>query len=153
MTIALRRAGLLVFAVAAIAAVAWNVMPATPTATRDAGLPPPSEDPIPTIAPGPPDATSVQPRETRDYAIAHDELQGLPPDVPSGTLVELWVGWARPTGGPPKLQRLIPRAEFVRLVPPVTPGGSTAVVLRVPVGRMPDLLWADGYGSLSVAIP
>lgn len=149
MTPTLRRAGVLLFAVVAIAVVVWNVVPGP-----SSSAPEPSRQafgsPHPTYAIPSADPASGDP-DTREYAISLDELQGFPIDVPAGTGVELWVGWDGPSRSP-KLQRLIPRAEFVRLVPPVTPAGPTAVVLRVPTNRVPDLLWADGYGALSVTV-
>jgi hypothetical protein len=151
MTATLRRGALLLFAVVAIGVVVWNVVP--PPSRTSKNLAPPTAS-LSYSPPATADANSLQgPRATdeREYAIALEELQGLPPDLPPGTPVELWVGWERPSAAP-KLQRLIPRAELVRVIPPLTPSGPTAVVFRVPVNRIPDLLWGDGYGSLSVVV-
>jgi hypothetical protein len=148
MTPTLRRVGALVFAVAAVGIIVWNVVP-TPS-----DPPPEAQRAVPTTYPTytvPSPDVPLADSDAREYALALDELQGFPTDVPVGTHVEVWVGWDRPSGMP-KLQRLIPRAEFVRLVPPVTPAGPTAVVLRVPIRRIPDLLWADGYGALSLTV-
>jgi hypothetical protein len=153
MSNSLRRAGAVLLALAAIGILVWNLTPApsgteelaTPSGapTSQAGTPPtPSDGPVRSIAPG-----------TREYALALDELRGFPPDLPPGATVELWVSWERPSSPTPKLQRLIPNAVFVRTIAPVIPGGPTSVVLRVPLRRMPDLLWADGFGTLSVAVP
>ena len=154
MTSSLRRAALLLFGVVAVGVVVWNLTPAPADDPSPSSLDAPSAYASgPSWPPSLPSGgrTSAS-NGTRDYAIALEELQGFPPDLPPGSVVELWVGWDRPSGAAPKLQRLIPRAELVRVVPPVTPGGPTAVVVRVPLNRMPDLLWADGYGSLSVAV-
>jgi hypothetical protein len=151
MSAKLRRAGLLLFGVVGIGVVVWNLTP-TPSQSDET---PPSNFATPfastTAAFGEAPSAPLA-AETRDYAISLDELQGFPPDLQPGSQIELWVGWDRPSGAAPKLQRLIPRAELVRVVPPVTPGGPTAVVVRVPIGRIPDLLWADGFGSLSVTV-
>lgn len=155
MTATLRRGALFLFAVVAIGVLVWNLVPpsssgVSPSSSGDASFPSHSYP----SAPATPVATAAEPLpiNTRDYAIALDELQGLPPDLAPGTPVELWVSWERPSAAAPKLQRLIPRAELVRAIPPLTPGGPTAIVFRVPVNRIPDLLWADGYGSLSVTV-
>lgn len=151
MTGALRRGGLLLFAVVAIGVIVWNVVPAPSTSPPESPQEP-FQSPLPSNAVPLPDASAaIGEAETREYAIALDELAGFPVDVPAGTFVELWVAWDRPSRSP-KLQRLIPKAEFLRLVAPVTPTGPTAVVLRVPAHRIPDLLWADGYGALSVTV-
>lgn len=145
-----RRAGLMLFGVVAVAVVVWNLVPqAGPTApAQPLASAIPSEIPAPTSAA---EALATNAR-TREYAIALDELQGFPADALPGTHLELWVTWDRPSQRAPKLQRLISEAVLVRVIPPITAGGPTAVVVRVPIKRMPDLLWADGYGALSVGV-
>jgi hypothetical protein len=152
MTASMRRAGLLLFAVVAIGIVAWNLVPA-PSSNDRAPATMSSPGSVGVVAV--PSRAAQEPAQVagaREYALALDELQGFPPDLAPGAAIELWVRWDRPSGAAPKLQRLIPRADFVRLVAPVTPGGPTAVVVRVPLRRVPDLLWADGYGSLSATV-
>lgn len=154
MTPTLRRAGLLAFALVAVAVIAWNLIPSPGSVAQPSGpelgygLPPPAQPPVPS-APPPVAATTI---ETRDYAIALGELQGLPPDAAPGTRLELWVTWDRPVTDAPKLQRVLAEAALVRVVPSVTPDGPAAAVIRVPTERMPKLLYADGYGLLSAAV-
>ena len=156
MNTAVKKAALLLFAAVAFAVVAWNLVPQGTTVTGVPPNPMPSA-PAPGVAsvvpPSPlPEAAVAEDDGYRDYAIALPELRGLPPDAAAGTPLELWVTWDRPVTRAPKVQRLLSRAFVVRIIPPVTPDGVAAAVLRVPTGRMPDLLYADGYGALSATI-
>ncbi|HEY7875364.1 MAG TPA: hypothetical protein VIG64_09605 [Actinomycetota bacterium] len=153
MTPSIRRAALVLFGVLAVAVVVWNLVPQVPAGSSHA--------PAPTYTSPPPAAATVagnpvpsQPAQSalREYAIEVEELQGLPPDVVPGTRLELWVTWERAAGGAPKLQKLMANASLARVVPSLTPQGPTTAILGIPVHRMPDLLYADGYGRLSVTV-
>jgi hypothetical protein len=100
-----------------------------------------------------PPATSLQGAgETRGYALPVAELSGLPGDAPPGTELELWVTWDPPLTKRPRLQRLIRRVVLEKMAPAVTPGGPNAAILLVPVEKLPDLVYADRYGDLSVGL-
>jgi hypothetical protein len=160
MTATLRKAGLFLFTVIAFGVVAWNLIP------QDGPAPPAPADVAPTYAapPAPPAPSPVVPTGgdparsatlgpgSRDYAIALPELRGLPQDASPGTRLEVWVTWDRPVTRSPKVQRLLPEASLVRIIPPTTPEGVPAAVLRVPNSSMSDLLYADGYGALSATV-
>lgn len=163
MSAALRRAALFLFAAVAFGVIAWNLIPqdgrspaidsyggASSSSAPAAGLA--SQVGIVSPAPASPTGAARDTTPTRDYAIAVAKLRGLPPDAEVGTRLELWVTWDRPLTRKPRLQRLVPEATLVRIAPPVTPEGPAAAVLRVPTGRISDLLYADGYGALSVTV-
>jgi hypothetical protein len=90
--------------------------------------------------------------EMRGYALPVAELSGLPGDAPPGTELELWVTWDPPVTEKPRLQRLIRRVVLQKVAPAVTPDGPDAAILLVPVGKLPDLVYADRYGAISVAL-
>ena len=87
----------------------------------------------------------------RSYSIPLPELSGLPSDLAPGTSVELWVAWARPFTRGPRVQRLLREATFERIARPATIEGMPVAVLSVPSHRVPDLIFADKWGSISVA--
>lgn len=91
--------------------------------------------------------------DRREYALGMHELSGLPSDTTPGTRMELWVTWDPPVTKAPKLQRLIRDVVVTEIVPPLTPDGPTAVIVSVPTKRVPDLIWGDRYGNLSVVLP
>jgi hypothetical protein len=39
-----------------------------------------------------------------------------------------------------------------KMAPAVTPDGPDAAILLVPVEKLPDLVYADRYGAISVAL-
>jgi hypothetical protein len=90
--------------------------------------------------------------EMRGYALPVAELSGLPGDAPPGTELELWVTWDAPVTERPRLQRLIRRVVLEKVAPAVTSDGPDAAILLVPVEKLPDLLYADRYGAISVAL-
>jgi hypothetical protein len=157
MTPTLRKAGLFLFAVIAFAVIAWNLSPQPPRTAPSsidaeqtyAAAAPPA---VTTSVSGPVEGTGAVGPGARDYAIALPELRGLPPDAAPGTQLELWVTWDRPVTRSPKVQKLLPAATLVRIIPPITPEGVAAAVLRVPTASMSDLLYADGYGALSAIV-
>jgi hypothetical protein len=101
---------------------------------------------------GPPGASLQGTGEMRGYALPVAELSGLPGDAPPGTELELWVTWDPPVTERPRLQRLIRRVILEKVAPAVTPDGPDAAILLVPVEKLPDLLYADRYGAISVAL-
>lgn len=66
--------------------------------------------------------------------------------------MELWVVWDQPITKGPKMQRLIPLVSLERIAPPVVEGASPVALLQVPPRDVPDLLWGDRYGTLSVVL-
>jgi hypothetical protein len=88
----------------------------------------------------------------RGYALPVAELSGLPADAPPGTELELWVTWDPPVTEGPRLQRLIPRVVLEKIAPALTSDGPDAAILFVPQKKLPDLVYADRYGAISVAM-
>lgn len=105
-----------------------------------------SMQPTPTLASAAPAGS------TRRYAVALTELRGLPADAPSGTQLEMWVIWDRPVTSRPKMQRLIPLVTLERIAPPIAEGAPSVALLQVRPRDIPDLLWGDRYGTLSVVL-
>ena len=87
----------------------------------------------------------------RSYSIPLHELSGLPSDLAPGASIELWVAWRRPFTRGPRVQRLLRNATFERVAPPATVEGSPVAVLSIPRKRIVDVVFADQYGSISVA--
>jgi hypothetical protein len=88
----------------------------------------------------------------RGYALPVAELAGLPADAPPGTELELWVTWDPPVTDRPRLQRLIPQVVLEKIAPAMTSNGPDAAILLVPERKLPDLVYADRYGAISVAM-
>lgn len=86
------------------------------------------------------------------YALAFQEIAGLPIDVVPGTRIELWVTWDPPITRRPKLHRLIREVVISDVVSGADPKSPSAVILALESSKMPDLLWADRYGSLSAVL-
>jgi hypothetical protein len=89
---------------------------------------------------------------TRLYAVAVSDLQGLPPNVPPGTRLELWVAWSPPVTKRPRIQRLLREVTLTEIIPAITPDGPDAAMLRLKNSQVADLLYGDQYGSLSVTL-
>ncbi len=87
----------------------------------------------------------------RSYSIPLPELSGLPSDLAPGTSVELWVAWERPFTRGPRVQRLLRDATFERIAPPATVEGSPVAVFSISTHQIADVVFADRFGSLSVA--
>jgi len=87
----------------------------------------------------------------RTYAISVPSLRGFPPDASPGSEFELWVAWEPPLTERPKIQLLVKRIVLKELIPPVTPEGPTVAVFALAVEALPDVLYADRYGRMSVA--
>ena len=96
--------------------------------------------------------TSAPPPNVVSYAVAVREVAGLPPDVPPGTTLDLWVAWDPPVTKKPRLQSLLQGVVLETIAPPVTPDGSAAALFHVPRRDVDRLIWADRYGSLSATI-
>lgn len=88
----------------------------------------------------------------KSYSLPLVELQGLPPDVTSGTRLEVWVAWEPPITERPRVQRLFGGAQVARVIPPTVAEAPTTVELLVPAKEFPELLFADRHGSLSAAV-
>jgi hypothetical protein len=79
------------------------------------------------------------------------ELEGLPPSTSSGTEIEIWATWEPPVAKRLKVQRLIPQATVSKILPSIEPGPPT-VVLELERRFIPDILFGDRFGSLSVVL-
>lgn len=89
---------------------------------------------------------------TRSYALPTSELGGLPADAVPGTRLEVWVAFDRPVTRRPRVQRLLDEVTLQRIVPAITPEGPASVILEVKHSEVPDLLYGDRWGSLSVLV-
>lgn len=87
------------------------------------------------------------------FAVAEHEIAGLPPGMPLGTRLELWVTWDKPLTKTPRLQRLDRDVVLEDVVPPDAPNEPSMVLLSVRPHRISDLLWAERYGALSAVLP
>jgi hypothetical protein len=90
--------------------------------------------------------------DRRGYALAVPELNGLSEDAAPGTRLELWVAWDPPVTKESRVQRLLADVILEEIIAPVLPEAPATAVLSVPEKRVPDLLWGDRYGSLSVTM-
>ena len=86
------------------------------------------------------------------YALATAELAGLSPDAAPGSPLELWVTWTKPISKEPSVQKLLDGVTLERIVPPVTPDGPEVAVLNVSSKDIPDLIYGDRFGALSVVL-
>lgn len=91
--------------------------------------------------------------DRRSYAIGLQDLPGLPPDAVPGARLELWVTWEPPVTREPRLQKLVGDVVLERTIPGPVPEAPVTVLLSVPADRVGDLIYADGYGRLSVVVP
>lgn len=142
-----RRRNLLLAAVAVPCALVVLMRLGDGGATRlgDGGARPPPPAPSPPPSPSAPD-------EARGYWVSVAEVDGLPESAPPGTRMELWVAWEPPVTARPRVERLVQEVTLERIAPPVTPQGPAAALLSVPAARVADVLYADRWGALSVAI-
>ena len=126
----------------------------TPTAESQLDEVPSASEPLspPTNGSTDPSLDGGRVKNFRSYALPLVELAGLPPDVASGTRVEVWVAWEPPITEKPRVQRLFGGARVGRLIPPTVAEAPTTVELLVPAKEFPELLFADRHGSLSAAI-
>jgi hypothetical protein len=85
------------------------------------------------------------------YAFLMPELEGLPPTISPGTEIEIWATWEPPVTKRPKVQRLVPRAIVGKVIPSIEPGPPT-VVLEVERRFLPDIMFGDRFGALSVVL-
>ncbi len=110
--------------------------------------------PAPAVAPSrPPNGSSPSTAgEARGYWVSVAEVDGLPESAPPGTRMELWVAWEPPVTARPRVDRLVREVTLERIAPPVTPQGPAAALLSLPAARIGDVLYADRWGALSVAI-
>jgi hypothetical protein len=123
----------------------------SPTPIAEGGYPEEvvsSGSPTPAVAP---EAAPVSP-ERQSYALSEADVTGLPPDAQPGTRLELWVAWDPPITKVPKLQRLLKDVVLERVIPGIVPEAPSTILLSVRAESVPDLLWADRYGNLSVII-
>jgi hypothetical protein len=148
-----------------IALTIWSWIPKTEKVTAEGPLSPvlaheTGTDPVTTTNSGPgagaqasPAAPLAAPDERRSYAIGLHELDGLPQDTVPGTMIDLWAAWDPPITPEPRFQRLMRSVIVEDIQSPVVPEGPVTVILSVPTHRIPDLLYADRYGAISVTLP
>jgi hypothetical protein len=89
----------------------------------------------------------------RSYAISLPELDGLPRDAAPGTRLELWVTWEPPITKAPRIQRLLRDVRLERILAAPVPEAPPTAILSVRVRGLPELLYGDKFGALSVAVP
>ena len=111
----------------------------------------PSTIPTPVVS-GPPSGTTPPEGTTREYAVEVSDLLGLPPDIPPGKVMEIWVAWDPAVAKGPQIQRLLKTVTLERFVEPVTMDGPRVAVLSVPRERIGDLMYGDLFGSLAVTL-
>lgn len=121
-----------------------------------AGTPAPAPTPAPaagpqTPPPGLPPGLAPGPAR-RSYAVGLHELRGLPPDAQPGLRLELWVAWEPPVVARARVDLLLRDVVLEEIVPPATPEGPAAAVLSVRARDLVDLLYADRWGNLAVAV-
>lgn len=137
-----------------------TLMPAAPTAPVDAQAgaapvsPAPSGEPAPSPAsPSPPGGLEDPAATRRSYAVGLHDLAGFPPDAAPGARLELWVTWEPPITEQPRLQKLIGDVVLERTIPGAIPEAPVTILLSVPAEKVSDLIYADTFGKLSVAVP
>ena len=99
------------------------------------------------------DIAPVSDGARRSYAVGLQDLAGFPPDAAPGARLELWVTWEPPITREPRLQKLAGDVVLERTIPGAVPEAPVSVLLSVPADRVGDLIYADAYGKLSVALP
>lgn len=107
-----------------------------------------------TSRPNPPVGTPQSPagRPRVEYAIGLHDLEGLAPDTPSGTRLQLWVAWDPPLVKEPRVQRLVDEVVLEKVIPPTLPEGPHVAVLSLRPRQVPRLLYGDLWGRLSVVM-
>lgn len=138
------------------------VAPDQPTSSTEVvgSAPPVDPSPAPTSAAATPAAVGEEAElvpgpavDRSEYALGMHELSGFPRQTPPGARMELWVAWDPPLTKAPDVRRLIKDVIVADIIPPLTPDGPTAVIVSVPTARVPDLIYGDRYGDLSVVLP
>lgn len=110
-----------------------------------------TETPTPLVVPstGQPEAATQAHAGSFSYAIDLLDIKGLPPDLAPGTPVEIWVTWSR-GDRISEPERWINTATFRRIVPAVTATGPDTVILDIPAAQRRKMIWADGFGALTL---
>lgn len=85
------------------------------------------------------------------YAFLLPELEGLSPTIVPGTEIEIWATWEPPVTKRLKVQLLIPKATVAKVIPSIEPGPPT-VMLELERRHIPDILFGDKFGDLSVVL-
>ena len=98
---------------------------------------------------GDPDAPAAT--DLVSYAFLLPELEGLPPNTPPSTEIEIWATWEPPVTKKLKVHQLIPRATVTEIIPSIEPGPPT-VMLEVERRAIPDLMYADRFGAISIVL-
>jgi hypothetical protein len=125
--------------------IAMTVLPSADDFLADTASP--RESPPETRSPAPPVSGA---EGLRSYSVAGPELQGLSEAALPGTKLELWVAWEPPITERPKVQRLVEVVVLEKIVAPTVPEAPATVVLLVPPKAIPDVIYGDLYGRLSV---
>ena len=134
--------------------IGWSLLPSGDAALDDAGTegatePSPTAPPDDAMRRSESDGVAVG-SGRRGYALAMSELKGLPGDAAPGARLELWVAWDPPVTKEPRVQRLLGDVILEEIIPPLVPEAPATAVVSVPARSVPDLLYGDRYGALSV---
>jgi hypothetical protein len=152
----LRRQRVLIIALAALAAAGFlglepllATLQESPGATSSPSTTAasPRADPTAAASDTPPGAPARA--DVVSYAVALEDLPGLSPDAPPGTRMQLWVAWEPPIVRRPRLDLLLRGVILEKVVPPLSPRGRGTALLLLRPADVPDLLYADRWGSLS----
>lgn len=100
-----------------------------------------------------PSSTVPTTTSRRSYAVGLQDLAGFPPDAAPGARLELWVTWEPPLTREPQLRKLAGDVVLERMIPGAVPEAPVTVLLSLPADKVSDLMYADTFGKLSVAIP
>ena len=86
------------------------------------------------------------------YALPLSELRGVPPDIPSGSTLELWVTWEPPITKEAQVQLLLREVTLQKIIPTTDPEGPPTALLGVRDAQIGDLIYGDRYGSFHAVI-
>jgi hypothetical protein len=130
--------------------VVLRLMSGPPEGRAVEPIEPPAATPMPVRGPASGEATIGD--GYRSYALEVTELDGLPPDAPPGTLLEVWVTWEPPLTRKIKIQKLIPRARLEKIIPNIVPEAPATALVSVPRSTIVDLMYGDRFGRLGVTV-
>jgi hypothetical protein len=115
-----------------------------------------SPSPNPLLSPAPVSASDGQVAPATvarsSYALLESDVTGLPPDAQPGTQMQLWVSWAPPVTKARRLQLLLRDVVLEKIIPGITPEAPATILLSLRAKDVPDMLWADRYGELSIVV-
>ncbi len=137
-----------------LAYLAWNAILPSKIASPEPNVAPSvASSPAPSVSPaGTVEATAVDAGvdPTRIYAVGLSELQGLSPDTPPGSTIDIWVAWDPPITKGPRVQRLLSGVTLEKIIEGATPEAPVTALLRIADAQSSDMIFGDRYGTLSV---